>query len=211
MQYHLSGLYGITDAELMPSTEIMLKKVELSIKGGARIIQYRDKSSDLKKRVEQASTLNKLCRQYNIPLLINDDAGLAAGIGAAGVHLGQSDGAVCEAREMLGEEAIIGVTCHDSLALAELAFKEGANYIAFGAFFPSKTKPHAQPAPLSLLQQAKEKVDLPIVAIGGISVDNAAQIIDAGADMIAVIHALYAQNNITATAKQFQLQLNNRI
>ncbi|PIE20840.1 MAG: thiamine phosphate synthase [Neptuniibacter caesariensis] len=211
MRHHLSGLYGITDAALMPSTALMLKKVEQSITGGAQIIQYRDKSADLEKRVEQAALLNNLCKKYNVPLLINDDAGLAAGIGAAGVHLGQSDGIVSEAREMLGAEAIIGVTCHDSIELAEQASVEGANYIAFGAFFPSKTKPAAKPAPLALIQQAKQRVDLPIVAIGGISVDNAAQIIEAGADMVAVIHALYAEKNITATARRFQQQFTNRI
>lgn len=209
MQKNLSGLYGITDQQLMPDLASMLTQVEKSLKGGAEIIQYRDKSSDLKKRVQQASALNTLCKKHNALLLINDDAGLAAGIGAAGVHLGQSDGAVVEAREMLGPDAIIGVTCHDSIQLAEKAAAEGADYVAFGAFFPSKTKPNAKPAPISLLQEAKEKVQLPIVAIGGISVDNADQIISAGADMVAVIHALYAQNNITATAKQFHQLFKN--
>ena len=209
MKYNLQGLYGITDAELMPDTETMLRKVEQSIKGGAKIIQYRDKSSDLHKRVEQASALNLICKKNKVPLLINDDAGLAAGIGAAGVHLGQSDGAVEEAREMLGPDAIIGVTCHDSLELAEQALQAGASYLAFGAFFPSKTKPNAKPAPLSLIQEAKEKVNLPIVAIGGISVDNADQIVTAGADMVAVIHALYAHKKVTATAQQFHQLFTN--
>ncbi|MGB0282462.1 MAG: thiamine phosphate synthase [Neptuniibacter sp.] len=209
MQKKLSGLYGITDQQLMPDLASLLTQVEKSLKGGAEIIQYRDKSSDLKKRVEQASALNTLCKKHNALLLINDDAGLAAGIGAAGVHLGQSDGAVAEAREMLGPDAIIGVTCHDSIQLAEKAAAEGADYVAFGAFFPSKTKPNANPAPISLLQEAKAKVQLPIVAIGGISVDNADQIISAGADMVAVIHALYAQNNITATATQFHQLFKN--
>lgn len=209
MQNRLSGLYGITDQQLMPDLTSMLKQVEKSLKGGTKIIQYRDKSSDLKKRVEQASALNTLCKQHKAILLINDDAGLAAGIGAAGVHLGQSDGAVTEAREMLGPDAIIGVTCHDSIQLAEKAVAEGADYVAFGAFFPSKTKPDAKPAPMSLLQEAKQKVQLPIVAIGGISVDNADQIISAGADMVAVIHALYAQGNIKATAKQFHQLFKN--
>ncbi|WP_286240094.1 thiamine phosphate synthase [Neptuniibacter halophilus] len=204
MNDNLKGLYGITDSELMPDTETLLRKIEQSLQGGARIIQYRDKSSDLRKRVEQASALNRLCQQYKVPLLINDDAGLAAGIGAAGVHLGQSDGAVSEAREMLGSQAIIGVTCHDSLALAIQAQAEGADYVAFGAFFPSQTKPNAKPAPLELLQQVKAKVQLPIVAIGGISVDNAGQLVTAGADMIAVIHALYGQGKISATARAFQ-------
>lgn len=209
MKYNLQGLYGITDSDLMPDTETMLRKVEQSIKGGAKIIQYRDKSSDLKKRVEQASVLNLICKKNNIPLIINDDAGLAAGIGAAGVHLGQSDGAIEEAREMLGEEAIIGVTCHDSLELALKAQQAGASYLAFGAFFPSKTKPNAKPAPLSLVKDVKDKVNLPIVAIGGISVDNADQIVTAGADMVAVIHALYANKKVTAAAKQFHQLFTN--
>ncbi|WP_415890139.1 thiamine phosphate synthase [Neptuniibacter sp. SY11_33] len=209
MKYNLQGLYGITDSDLMPDTETMLRKVEQSIKGGAKIIQYRDKSSDLKKRVEQASALNLICKKNNIPLIINDDAGLAAGIGAAGVHLGQSDGAIEEAREMLGEEAIIGVTCHDSLELALKAQQAGASYLAFGAFFPSKTKPNAKPAPLSLVKDVKDKVNLPIVAIGGISVDNADQIVTAGADMVAVIHALYANKKVTAAAKQFHQLFTN--
>lgn len=209
MNYNLKGLYGITDADLMPDTATLLKMVEKSLKGGARIIQYRDKSSDLRNRVEQASALNHLCQKYKTPLLINDDAGLAAGIGATGVHLGQSDGAVSEAREMLGEEAIIGVTCHDQISLALTAEKEGADYVAFGAFFPSKTKPNAKPAPMSLLEEAKSELNIPIVAIGGITVDNAQHIIDVGADMIAVIHALYAANNITQQAQQFTRQFSN--
>ncbi|WP_415883343.1 thiamine phosphate synthase [Neptuniibacter sp. QD72_48] len=209
MTYSLKGLYGITDSDLMPDTETMLRKVEQSIQGGAKIIQYRDKSSDLKKRVEQASALNLICKKNKIPLIINDDAGLAAGIGAAGVHLGQSDGAIEEAREMLGEDAIIGVTCHDSLELALKAQQAGASYLAFGAFFPSKTKPNAKPAPLSLVKDVKDKVNLPIVAIGGISVDNADQIVTAGADMVAVIHALYANKKVTAAAKQFHQLFTN--
>ncbi|WP_415893284.1 thiamine phosphate synthase [Neptuniibacter sp. PT8_73] len=209
MKFNLQGLYGITDSDLMPDTETMLRKVEQSIQGGAKIIQYRDKSSDLKKRVEQASALNLICKKNKIPLIINDDAGLAAGIGAAGVHLGQSDGAIEEAREMLGEDAIIGVTCHDSLELALKAQQAGASYLAFGAFFPSKTKPNAKPAPLSLVKDVKDKVNLPIVAIGGISVDNADQIVTAGADMVAVIHALYANKKVTAAAKQFHQLFTN--
>ncbi|WP_415902700.1 thiamine phosphate synthase [Neptuniibacter sp. QD29_5] len=209
MKFNLKGLYGITDSDLMPDTETMLRTVEQSIQGGAKIIQYRDKSSDLKKRVEQASALNLICKKNKIPLIINDDAGLAAGIGAAGVHLGQSDGAIEEAREMLGEDAIIGVTCHDSLELALQAQQAGASYLAFGAFFPSKTKPNAKPAPLSLVKDVKDKVNLPIVAIGGISVDNADQIVTAGADMVAVIHALYASKKVTAAAKQFHQLFTN--
>mgnify|MGYP001945745943 CR=1 FL=1 len=204
----LSGLYGITDPILMPSLEQMLTQVESSLKGGVKIVQYRDKSSDQEKRFLEANALNQLCQKYSTPLLINDDVELALKTGAAGVHLGQSDGSVAEARATLGNQAIIGVTCHDSLKLAIHAEKQGADYLAFGAFFPSQTKPDAKPAPLQLLQEAKQKLSLPIVAIGGISVDNANQIINAGADMIAVIHALYAQNDIKATAQCFHQQFN---
>lgn len=205
----LSGLYGITDSLLMPTLEEMLKQIESSLKGGARIIQYRDKSTDQHKRLTQACALNKLCQVYNVPLLINDDIELAYHSNAAGVHLGQSDGKITDARNRLSSDAIIGMTCHDSLSLAIQAEKLGADYLAFGAFFPSKTKPNAKPAPLGLINEAKQKLSLPIVAIGGISVDNANQIITAGADMIAVIHALYAQNDIEVTAQHFYQQFNN--
>ena len=200
----LTGLYAITDQSLMPDTATMLAAVELSLKGGAKIIQYRDKSSDHNKRLQQAKALVTLCRRFNAPLLINDDIELALKSGAQGVHLGQSDGQISEARRRLGEQAIIGMTCHDSLALAQQAQQQGADYIAFGAFFSSKTKPNAKPAPLSLLTTAKQQINLPIVAIGGISVDNADQVIAAGVDMVAVVHALYAQSDIHQSAQQFQ-------
>ncbi|WP_067868076.1 thiamine phosphate synthase [Neptuniibacter marinus] len=209
MRTTLSGLYGITDSVLMPTLDQMLIQVELSILGGARLIQYRDKSSDSVKRQNEASALNNLCQSYNVALIINDDIELALSTGAAGVHLGQSDGELKEARDKLGNDAIIGITCHDSLTLAEKAEQQGADYVAFGAFFQSKTKPHAKPAPFELIHLAKEKLNLPVVAIGGISVDNASKIIAAGADMVAVIHALYAQNDIKAAAQQFHQQFNN--
>lgn len=208
MQHILSGLYGITDQKLMPDLNSMLTQVESSLKGGTRIIQYRDKTSDEKQRLQQACALNELCKSYQIPLLINDDVELAKKCEAAGVHLGQSDGCVNAAREVLGPAAVIGVTCHDSLEFALQAESEGADYVAFGAFFPSKTKPNAKPAPLGLIKEVKAQVQLPIVAIGGISVDNAEQIISAGADMVAVVHALYAQPDIQATAEQFHQLFN---
>ena len=209
MKSILSGLYGITDSTLMPTLEQMLQQVAQSLEGGARIIQYRDKSSDHTKRFSQASALNDLCMKYSVPLLINDDIELAYNVNAAGVHLGQSDGNIQNARNRLGPDAIIGITCHDSLSLAKSAEFQGANYLAFGAFFPSKTKPDAKSAPINLLHQSKQKLSLPIVAIGGISMDNAHQIITAGADMVAVIHALYAQDDIKATAEQFRQQFTN--
>lgn len=192
----------------MPDTATLTRKVEQSLRAGTRVIQYRDKSSDHDKRLEQAHTLLKVCHAHDALLLINDDVKLAQAVGADGVHLGQSDSKLLDARACLGQKAIIGITCHDSIELALDAYKNGANYVAFGAFFASKTKPNARPAPLSLLARAKEKIPLPIVAIGGISMDNAAQVITAGANMVAVINALYDQPNIHATAQQFNTLFN---
>jgi len=199
----LKGLYAITDRTLMPNNEQMLDSVMQAISGGASIIQYRDKSTDQQVRLHQAQQLVALCHKHDVLLLINDDTQLAFASGADGVHLGQSDGAITSARSLLGDKAIIGITCHDQLSLADMGIKDGADYIAFGAFFASQTKPNATPAPLSLLQDAKQRFNCPIVAIGGITVDNAQQIIAQGADMIAVIHALFAAPNIEKQAQHF--------
>jgi thiamine-phosphate pyrophosphorylase len=199
----LQGLYGITDSQLMADQTSLLEKVEASLRGGLCLLQYRDKSDDAAKRLADATALADLCKSYHTPLLINDDVELAKQSGAQGVHLGQSDGSLTQAREYLGSNAILGATCHDSLALAEKAKSEGANYLAFGAFFRSNTKPNASPAPLSLLHEAHQSFDLPLVAIGGLTLDNAQQVIHAGAQMIAVIHALYAQQAIEQQARAF--------
>ncbi len=205
-RFNLRGLYAITDSTLMADDETLLSCVKQALQGGAAIVQYRDKSTDAERRLRQARALNLLCQQYQVPLLINDDIALALACGAAGVHLGQSDGSHAAARAQLGADAIIGITCHDSLELAAQAQHDGADYLAFGAFFPSQTKPSARPAPMAILAQARSRFALPIVAIGGISVDNAGQLIEAGADMTAVVHALFAADAITARAQQFKNQ-----
>ncbi|SER10590.1 thiamine-phosphate pyrophosphorylase [Amphritea atlantica] len=204
----LHGLYAITDSTLMPDTDSLLFQVEQALRGGARIIQYRDKSTDQAKRLQQALALVDLCNQFHRPLLINDDTELARACGAHGVHLGQSDGNISQAREYLGREAIIGNTCHSSLTLAQTACQQSADYVAFGAFFPSSTKPDATPAPISLLAEAGSTLPVPVVAIGGINMDNAGQVISAGADMIAVIHSLFACDDICARAGQFDSLFN---
>ena len=199
----LSGLYALTDTELMPDDETMIRLVTEAIDGGVRILQYRDKSGDDEKRFRQATQLQTLCQARGVVFLINDDAKLAKACGAFGVHLGQSDGAVPEARALLGDAAIIGVTCHDQLSLAETALRQSADYVAFGAFFPSKTKPNAKPAPMSIIQEAKARFQCPVVAIGGITVDNAPQLIDQGVDMIAVVHSLFSAENVQQRAEAF--------
>ncbi len=165
-------------------------------------MQYRDKLNNSAKRLEDASKLLNLCNRFSANLIINDDTELALQINAQGVHLGQGDGDVASARARLGPQKIIGVTCHDSLALAQKAIDDGASYIAFGRFFSSSTKPDARAAPLSLLNQAKKQFpNTTIVAIGGIALSNAAQVLAAGADMIAVCQGLFAAGDIETQAR----------
>jgi thiamine-phosphate pyrophosphorylase len=196
-------LYAITDSQLMPH-EKLFSGVEAALKGGCKWIQYRDKSNNTEKRLHDAKKLLTLCNQYHANLIINDDVQLAKTIGAQGIHLGQKDGDVKAARALLGDAAIIGVTCHDSLALAEKALVDGASYIAFGRFFSSTTKPDARPAPLQLLRDARAQFpQAMIVAIGGITTENARSVLDAGADIIAVCHDVFSAKHIAAQAKLF--------
>lgn len=196
-------LYAITDSNLLPG-ETLFTAVEAAVKAGCDWIQYRDKSQDDEKRLYESTRLLQTCRTYNAKLIINDDANLAKKIGADGVHLGQNDGDAKEARCKLGSSAIIGITCHNSLDLAKKAIDDGASYIAFGRFFSSKTKPGASNASLDILQQASEKYpDITIVAIGGITTENAKIVLNAGADKIAVCHALFSSQDIGLQTKRF--------
>ncbi len=199
----MTPLYAITDSTIMPGRKLFTG-VESALKGGCKLVQYRDKSGDIEKRHYEATRLLLMCNQYQAQLIINDDVQLANQINAHGVHLGQGDGDVRAARKILGEAAVIGVTCHDSLALAEKAIADGATYIAFGRFFSSNTKPDARPAPVSLLAEAKKQFpSIRIAAIGGITQDNAKSVLNAGAHLIAVCHSLFAAEDIEATTKLF--------
>lgn len=196
-------LYAITDSELL-SGDKLFAAVKAALIGGCKLVQYRDKSNDHARRLAETKTLLASCTQHNAKLLINDDVVLAQEVGAHGVHLGQGDTNAVAARIILGSSAIIGITCHDSLALAQQAIKDSANYIAFGRFFPSSTKPNARPAPLNLISEARAQFGAtPIVVIGGITLDNGKQLLDAGADMLAVCHSLFSVENITAQARKF--------
>ena len=189
----LRGLYAITDSQLLAGGRL-LPYVEAALAGGARLLQYRDKSEDAGRRLREAEALRELCLRHGAQLIINDDLELATKLGA-GVHLGQEDGSLAAARALLGRAPIVGATCHASLALAEQARQEGASYIAFGRFFNSQTKPGAPAASPELLEQARTQFRLPIVAIGGVTLDNAPQLIARGASMVAVIHALFAADS----------------
>ena len=200
----LHGLYGITDSKLMPDDATLEARVTAAIEGGMTILQYRDKSQNQGRRLRQAKMLMALCDKAGVLFLINDDVDLAEACRAHGVHLGQSDEGIASARQRLGEKAVIGITCENSLELARTATKQGADYIAFGRFFPSLTKPDAKPAPLSLLDEARQEFNLPMVAIGGITRDNARQLVDAGADMLAVVNDLFSPEDPATITRRAQ-------
>jgi len=194
-------LYAITDSLLLPGAKLF-GAVEQALQGGCRWLQYRDKSGDACKRLFETRQLLVLCNQFDARLIINDDVALAAQIGAHGVHLGQGDGDPRAARAALGPQAIIGVTCHDSLQLAQQALADSATYLAFGRFFNSSTKPEARPAPLGLLREARASFPTTdIVAIGGIDAHNAPLVLSAGANLIALCHSLFSASDIRAQAK----------
>lgn len=189
----LRGLYAITDSQLLADGRL-LPYVEAALRGGARLLQYRDKSGDAARRLREAEALAELCLRHGARLIINDDLELATRLGV-GLHLGQEDGSLSAARALLGREALIGATCHARLELAEQARRDGASYLAFGRFFNSQTKPGAPAATPELLDEARARFRLPLVAIGGVTLDSAPELIARGASLVAVIHALFAAPN----------------
>jgi len=192
------GLYAITDGP-RPDLHAALQR---ALEGGAAIVQYRDKTGDGERRRTEGADLLALCRRFGVPLIINDDVDLAAAIGADGVHLGEHDGGIEAARTRLGAAAIIGVSCYASLDRARQLAAAGADYLAFGAFFPSPTKPLARRADAGLLRDAKS-LGLPLVAIGGITPDNAQPLIEAGADFVAAISGVFAAADPSAAARRY--------
>ena len=198
----LHGLYAITDAELIASDKFVFT-IEQSLRGGASVIQYRDKSADNEKRFQQASALKALCDQYNAYFIINDDIDLVLEVNADGIHIGKDDTSLTAARKKLGQNKIIGVSCYNRFDLALQANEQGADYIAFGSFFASPTKPNAVKAELSLLSEAKQKLGIPICAIGGINLNNAPQLVLAGADMLAVISSIFAEQDTNLASEKF--------
>jgi thiamine-phosphate pyrophosphorylase len=190
------GLYAITDG---PRADL-LDVCSAAIEGGAALLQYRDKTTDRPRRLAEASALAALCALHGVPLIVNDDIDLAAAVGAAGVHLGEDDADVAAARARLGAHAIVGVSCYDSLDRARSLAAAGADYLAFGAFHPSPTKPDARKATPSLLRAAKA-LGVPLVAIGGITARNGAPLVEAGANYLAVISAVFGARDVRAAAR----------
>ena len=194
------GLYAVTAARY-PDHERLLAECEAALAGGARLMQFRDKSADAGWRRNVAMRLNDLCRRYQVPLIMNDDVGLAAEVGAAGVHLGQGDAGIAAAVAALGAGSIIGVSCHNRIELAEAAAGQGATYLAFGSMFSSLSKPEAVLCTTQTLTAAR-RFDLPLVAIGGITAENGGSLIAAGADYLAVISAVFDAPDVRAAAQR---------
>ena len=198
----LAGLYAIADTQYLDDAHL-LPAVGEAIAGGTRIVQYRDKKHGAADRARQAGELASLCRKHGALFIVNDDVALAKQVQSAGVHLGREDASIEQARAQLGPQPIIGVSCYNDLARAVKAQAEGADYVAFGSFFPSRTKPQAVRAGLELLCAAKQKLHIPVVAIGGITHENGAHLLAAGADALAVIEGVFGQVDIRAAAQRF--------
>ena len=195
----IKGLYAITPD--MVDLNSLIQKTQWAIEGGAFMVQYRSKIQDHAVKMQQCAAILRLCREYEIPCIVNDDVDMCRILEADGVHLGEKDDNIAEVRRILGEDAIIGSSCYDQLNRANEAQKEGASYVAFGAMYPTSTKPNAPRASLALLREAKSEIQIPIVAIGGITMNNAHDVIETGVDAIAVINSLYESNSIKETAE----------
>lgn len=197
------GLYAITSAAICRDQATLLLAAAKAIRGGAVLLQYRDKVNDLDTRRRQAVALLALCREARVPLILNDGpAEEAAALGLDGLHLGENDGAVSAARQRC-PDALIGATCGHSLERAKATEAAGASYAAFGAFYASATKPLAPRAPLELLTAARSALRIPLCAIGGITPDNAAPLIAAGAHYIAAVEGVFGAADIEAAARAY--------
>lgn len=199
----ISGLYAVTPD--IADTDLLIGKVGQVLEGGARVVQYRNKGADDGLRLAQARAMVAFCDGFGVPLIVNDSVEIAMASGADGVHLGAEDAGIAEARTRLGGDKIIGASCYTSIERALDAEREGADYVAFGSFFASSVKPVAPRASLVLLREARARLRIPIVAIGGITADNAPQLIAAGADAIAAISALFNADYADRAARRFSV------
>lgn len=201
MSRRVSGLYAVTPE--MNDTAALLFRVEAALRGGARMVQYRNKSADRSLQIRQAGAIANACRRAGACFIVNDSVSLAAETGADGVHLGSGDVDIESARRALGRDKLIGISCYNQLSRAREATGNGADYIAFGSFFASATKPAAQRADFEILALARRSLAIPIVAIGGITLGNAQPLIEAGADALAVVAALFDSADVEQTARRF--------
>ncbi|MDH3587875.1 MAG: thiamine phosphate synthase [Gammaproteobacteria bacterium] len=196
------GLYAITDADYIQQA-LLANAVQHAIIGGAAMVQYRDKSRDHGRRKREAAQLRDICHAHDVLFIVNDDVRLAEEIKADGVHLGRDDWAVETARKSLGDSAIIGASCYNSLSFARRAIDQGADYVAFGSFFTSPTKGSADRVHVEILSEAREEMDTHVVAIGGITPENGGRLIAAGADMLAACSGVFDHRDPESAARHF--------
>jgi len=197
----ISGLYAVTPD--LADTAMLLAQTGAALAGGVKLVQYRSKTAANNLRYEQAEALRALCRRHDAALIVNDHVALAYEVDADGVHVGTDDESVAAARARLGRGKIIGASCYNSLDRALAAAAQGADYVAFGSFYPSVVKPGAARAPLSVLSAARQRIPLPVVAIGGITLDNAGELIAEGVSAVAIISALFGAPDIEIAARAF--------
>ena len=208
----ISGLYAITEARLMPEP-VFLARAEAALRGGARILQYRDKGdvvTDAPRRQRQAGALRELCAQYKALFVVNDDPRLAQAVGAPALHVGAGDVPLAALRAQFGRAILVGVSCYGSVRQAQEAAALGADYVAFGSFFASSSKPQAPVVSVDILTAARAVIDLPIVAIGGITEARGGALIAAGADALAVISGVFGAEDVEGAARRFTALFSNR-
>lgn len=204
----ISGLYAITPDET--NTDLLLSKIEAALQGGISVLQYRNKLASHKLKIQQAGEILPMCRKYQVPFIINDSVKICMTLDADGVHIGAYDGCLAEIRARLGSGKILGASCYNRYDLAQAALHSGANYVAFGACFASRTKPDAPVASLDLFKLAQAQLNIPAVAIGGITLDNASLVIEAGASSIAVINAIFNASDVKLTTQHFVQLFNDK-
>jgi len=212
MTKKLSGLYVITNENLMPETTF-LGMAEAAITSGVSVLQYRDKSSDKAKRLHQATSLKVLCDKHHVYFIINDDIELAKQVDADGIHIGKNDLPIIETRKLIGPSKIIGVSCYNQKTLAIDAIRNGADYIAFGSFFGSSIKPDAPHASAELIPSLKLNHNTPVCCIGGITLENQSQLLEAGTDMVAIISDIFSQpdnEKIALRCQQYKIAFDSR-
>ena len=197
----MRGLYLVTPD--WDKTQQLLEITELALRGGATLVQYRHKTADACLRQEQAECLLALCRSYQRRFIINDHVGLCLALDADGVHVGGADQSVAQARAAVGPGKIVGASCYGSLQLARDAYRDGASYVAFGGFYPSRVKKYPVTTAADIVALAKKEIPLPTVVIGGMTRDNAAPLVAQGADMVAAISSIYLAGNPESAARGF--------
>lgn len=197
----LSGLYLVTPD--WDDTDKLIASSELALKGGARILQYRHKTADATLRKQQAQALKTLCQRYQCLFIVNDHVDLCRELDADGVHVGGMDATVAQVRSQVGADKIVGTSCYGDLQLARTAHQEGASYVAFGGFYPSRIKKYPVTTPFDIVTQSKREIPLPCVVIGGMTIENCQPLISCGADMVAAISSVYLTDNPESAAREF--------